>query len=77
MMYHHKTLSVAKVMQQFGAPGLQFVRTLDVGPHIEGGVSYGGAVALMRFPKVPHARPARGWRRHLRRVKAAQRRARK
>lgn len=57
--------------------GLEYVRTINVGQHVEGCVSYGSEVVIMRFPKVPYGRAARGWRKHQRRMKAAQRRARR
>lgn len=34
------------------SPGLQVVEYRNVGPHVSGGISYSGLVAIGQFPKV-------------------------
>jgi hypothetical protein len=50
-------------------PGLQIIGTYEVEPHTSGGMNWGRHVVRMQFPKIK--RKSKGWRRHVRKSKAA------
>jgi hypothetical protein len=52
------------------------IAVVDVGPHESGGVKWGGTVVYQRFNYVRTTRKkSKGWRRHVRTIKAARKRS--